>query len=588
MTVVLIVFGRANLRPCHAVSILPGMVFNQASNAPLAGVLTLNTDVPSRVGVSVDDGTVVWQRRFYDYATNHSVPLFGFKPGRTNLINVTVYDKNQNTDTGSSPVEFVTGSLPLDFPKITLVQSDPAAMEPGYTLFGVDVFYVNGYQSQVYAIIVDSAGEVVWYNSPPPGFDIRNLDNGNLFVAATTNFVEFNLLGQTVGSWPAPLLPVDIHEDLPTSHGTILYLNDAVQSVTNFPDSVTDPNGPSSTTDVLYQKVVEMSTATSQVVNTWSLIDMLDPRRETYLLNQAADGSWDAEHSNAIIEDPSDDSLIVSLRNQNAVIKFSRDTGKLKWILGPHEDWGQAWQQYLLTPVGNPFAWQFGQHAPILTDRGTLILYDDGNLRASPPNAAVPDSQNFSRAVEYSIDESTMQVSQVWEYGSTNIGEWIYTAFEGNAEPQPRTGNVLVNFPAISYIDGVLLGDFYMARFKEVTHETPAQVVFDLTLTEYDQLTSPAQNCTVYRAHRIPDLYPHPGVAVVDLSVTSVDGVPSLRFSGDDRWTYTVESSDNLADWAELGSPVENEFNPGEFEFQDTPPATSPTRYYRVVTGAKK
>ena len=280
------------------------------------------------------------------------------------------------------------------------------------------------------------------------------------------------------------------------------------------------------------------------------------------------------------------------MRNQNAVVKFSRSTGKLKWILGPHENWRAQWQPYLLTPVGTPFAWQYGQHAPILTGQGTLILYDDGNFRASPPAPTTTDALNYSRAVEYRIDESTMEVTQVWAYGSTNRGEWLYTGFEGNAEPEPRTGNVLINFPAVSYVDGkapsALGPNVYMARFKEVTHETPAQVVFDLALTEYDKLGSPAQNCTVYRVHRIPDLYPHPVQAVVDLTVTLVDGVPDLKFSGDNTWTYSIESSENLSDWKSLGVPFESEPNPGEFEFVDDQSAGSPARYYRVVTGAKK
>ena len=593
---VLLVTLQATITPCSAVTVLPGMILEKATNAPLAGVLSLKTDIPSRVAIAVDDGTTVWERNFYDYGTDHSVPLFGFKPGRTNEITVTVYDKYQNTFTAAAPLKFVTGDLPADFPNITLLQSDPSAMEPGYTLFVADVFYENGFGSQFYAIIVDDSGEVVWYNVPPPTFDIRQLENGNLFVTAPASFVEFNLLGQTVNSWVAPLLPLDIHEGLPTSHGTILYLNDAVESVPNFPSSVTDPNGPTFTADVLYQKVVEISMTNSEVVNAWSPIDVLDPRRASYLFNQATDGlpkpGWDTEHSNAIVEDPRDDSLIVSMRNQNAVVKISRKTGALQWILGPHENWRDQWQPYLLKPVGSPFAWQYGQHAPILTDRGTLILYDDGNFRSSPPDPTVTDSQNYTRAVEYSINESTMEVTQVWEYGSTNRGEWLYTGFEGNAEPEPRTGNVLIDFAAVSYVDGKApssLGpSVFMARFKEVTHDTPAEVVFDLAVTEYDKLGSPAQNCTVYRTHRIPDLYPHPVTAVADLSVSMVDGVAELRFSADDVWTYTIESSNDLADWKELGVPVESEVTPGQFDYIDPASAESPTRYYRVVTVAKK
>ena len=92
---------------------------------------------------------------------------------------------------------------------------------------------------------------------------------------------------------------------------------------------------------------------------------------------------YDNEHANAILEDPRDNSIVVSIRHQDAVIKFTRN-GQLKWILGPHANWGAQWQKYLLTPVGTPFEWQYAQHAPELTPQGTLLVYDDGNYRASP------------------------------------------------------------------------------------------------------------------------------------------------------------------------------------------------------------
>src|SRR5664280_2452214 len=115
----------------------------------------------------------------------------------------------------------------------------------------------------------------------------------------------------------------------------------------------------------------------------WTPINLLDPRRISYLIVSSS-GSWDSEHSNAVIEDPSDNSLIVSMCMQNAVVKFSRATGQLRWILGPPANWGAAWQPYLLKPVGTPFVWQYGQHAPVLTPQGTLLMFDNGNFRASP------------------------------------------------------------------------------------------------------------------------------------------------------------------------------------------------------------
>src|SRR6266704_3393710 len=78
----------------RALTISSGPSFTPAgSDAPLAGVLQLTTDTPSRVSVSVNDGTNTWERDFLDYGTIHSNVLLGFKAGRTNAITVTVWDR---------------------------------------------------------------------------------------------------------------------------------------------------------------------------------------------------------------------------------------------------------------------------------------------------------------------------------------------------------------------------------------------------------------------------------------------------------------------------------------------------------------
>ena len=95
----------------------------------------------------------------------------------------------------------------------------------------------------------------------------------------------------------------------------------------------------------------------------WLLTDIIDPTRIGYdSLNQTADGR-DWAHANAVVYDPSDDTFIASLRHQDAVIKFSRATGELVWILGPHDNWTAEFQPFLLHPIDTPFEWQYHQHA---------------------------------------------------------------------------------------------------------------------------------------------------------------------------------------------------------------------------------
>src|SRR5581483_5011917 len=102
----------------QGVTILQGPAYISSTNAPLAGVLSIKTDVPTRVSVAVDDGVAQWQRNFFDYATTHTLTLAGFKANRTNVATVTVTDKYRNTADGT--FTFVSPRLPTNFPNIIL------------------------------------------------------------------------------------------------------------------------------------------------------------------------------------------------------------------------------------------------------------------------------------------------------------------------------------------------------------------------------------------------------------------------------------------------------------------------------------
>jgi hypothetical protein len=439
-----------------------------------------------------------------------------------------------------------------------------------------------------YLGIVDASGNVVWYSAIPSTSDVRQLANGDLFIPLTGSFVEVNMLGNTVQTWNVPNgLNINLHDGVPTPHGTILYLNDASEVVTNFPTSATNPNAPTATTNVLYNRVIEISATNSSLLNMWSPIDFLDPRRLTYLTFDSHTAlGWDIEHSNAIIEDPRDNTLIVSMRDQNAVIKFYRDTGQIKWILSPPQNWAPEFQPFLLTPVGSPFQWQYGQHAPTITPQGTLLMFDDGNFRAMPFDPPVANSNNFSRAVEYSINEQTMEVSQVWDYGSSTNVEQFYVNQVGNTEWEPQTGNVLINFGYVSFDNHIAPStnapNASMVRLVEVTHDAVPEIVWDLAFFDYSNTNRTYLGCYIYRSHRIADLYAHPTLPVQDLALSFTGHSPQLLFSADETHAYSVQASADLVNWEDLGDASQE--MTGVFQYTDSGATELEARYYRIVT----
>ncbi len=575
----------------HAVTILSGPTFTPATKAPLAGLLQLTTDADSRISVLVSDGTDYWQRDFYDYATTHSVPLLGFKPDQTNQILITVYDKAGNSFAAPQLLTFVTAPLPALFPAYTILQSQPDEMEPGYLFFAVR----NNTAKVGYIVEMDNSGNVVWYTQMPNvnDLDIRRLDNGDIFVNGNTGtFTEYNMLGQTVNVWnQAPGFFLNGHDGFPTGRGTILYVGDQTEMVSNFPSNNTDPNAPVGTVKYDDNPIVEISMTNSELLNSWSPLDLglVDPTRITYTTYGSGSGSTygtDAEHGNAVLEDTNSDSLIESFRNENEVVKFSRSTGQIKWILGPHAGWGAAWQPYLLNPVGTPFDWNYGQHAPELTTQGTLLVYNDNNFNASPFDTLVPDQENHSDAIEYSIDETNMLVSEVWNSSWQTNQDRLFTPYVGRVQWLPQTRNVLVDYGAVSYVNGAhpdsVATNAIMVRIIEYTHDPVPQVVFDVSFFD-NQNTNPAYAGSLcYRAYQIPDLYVHPTAPVSNLAMSVQNQIPLLTFSADPTHTYLIQASTDMSNWTDIGTAVPED-GVGDFVFQDLQANQFGARFYRVL-----
>jgi hypothetical protein len=514
----------------------PVIAMNPNGSTPLAGLLSLATDEPADLVIEFDDGEGhSWTVTFDALLSGRAVPLLGFHPDRTYTVDITVTDEAGN-DTSWLGLPVTTDPLPDDFPPLELKVSNPAMMEPGVTMFETRRRLDGGTpdpDSLQWIVMVDEEGEVVWYyDHDAPIGDHRRLSNGNLaYITARRTIAEIDMLGEVVRMWqtsstPVPrLVPGSILVDTDTFHheffempsGNILVLSSEVATYEDFPTSTTDPDAPTATSSVVGDVVVEFA-PDGTVIETWSLLDLLDPIRvghgslqrmwNRFYPEAAPTNDW--SHGNAVVYDPLDDSILVSLRHQDAIIKFSRATGELLWILGPHANWVSPWDDLLLDPLGDDFEWPYHPHAPMVTGDGTILLYDNGNFRASAFEPMLDAVDNYSRAVEYLVDGNAMEVSQVWEYGSA-ADEILYTPFIGDADWLPKTGNAFITFGGIAHLEGVPTdaantSTKLSARLIEVTRTAEPEVVWDLSIADDDE--SSTVGWRVYRSERLPSLYP--------------------------------------------------------------------------------
>ena len=401
-----------------------------------------------------------------DASTDLVIPVIGLYPDTDNAVTLTL--ENLAGDSLSRQLTVSTPPLPDYFPDISIDEHTALAADG---LIFADFAWGQGTRFFSKPMAFDSAGNVRWWLDMA---DIGRLaapfkftDRDTLIIGAYETVREYALTGRLIREVSFPGY-VQHHEVLEKPNGNLLI---AVNKTSE---------------DTVEDHIIEV-TWSGDIVNEWDLRPLLD-RYRSNLQNNGVD--W--FHMNSIFFDEADGSLIVSGRNQG-VIKLAAD-GELVWILAPHDGWGKAGEaangpdtaSFLLTAVdadGSPypadvqsghvlaadFDFPWGQHAAMIQEDGHLILFDNGfNRRFNLPH------NDYSRAVEYRIDESTLTVEQIWQYGLER-GIDLYSPIVSDVDILPNGNRLMTS--GISFA-----ADPPRARISEVTY--PEKIVaFEATLS---------------------------------------------------------------------------------------------------------
>ncbi|SDG90165.1 Arylsulfotransferase (ASST) [Pseudomonas flavescens] len=368
--------------------------------------------------------------------------------------------------------------------------------------------------------ITDSQGEVRWYLDIERLHDSTRIDglgasmgfqqtaDGKLIWGQGQRYFKHDLLGRPVWERRLPGKFADFsHEIRQTAKGTYLlrvgssdYRRDDGKQVRSVRD-----------------QIIELDES-GEVVDFWDLGRILDPYRAQLLhtlgkaavllpedvragdslaANEALEGdglpfgdvpgvgigrNW--AHVNSIAHDPVDDGIIVSARHQG-VVKIGRDK-QVKWILAAPQGWRAGLQDKVLTPVdaqGQPLAqdaqgryaggfdWSWTQHTAWLSGKGTLTVFDNGWGRDFAPTRL---EGNYSRAVEYRIDEARGTVEQLWEYGKERGDDW-YSPITSVVEYRADSDTQLIYSASVSYLTREKLTRPVLSEVKYGTQEVLAE-----------------------------------------------------------------------------------------------------------------
>ena len=337
---------------------------------------------------------------------------------------------------------FTTGTLPAWLPRVTPVGTDTT---PGYLILSIP----DG------PVIVDNAGEVVWYRYEP---DITLVNfqahaSGEYTTFGLTNDVRayrvLDELGRETGRIGCVGYETRPHEIRVLADGRSLVMCD------DFRTEDLSPYGGSPAAEVNWT-VIQLLAADGSLLWEWHTADHFDVTDTSFTTLEGVT-VLNLTHGNSI-EIDADGNYLFSFRNLNEVTKVDASSGEVVWR------WGGRRNEFTL--LGDPKGSFEQQHGVRSVGPGEIQFLD--NSYEAP-----------SRLVRYTIDESSRTATLEWEYID---GPEVHTQVGGSTQGYPDGGGL------------VSIGR--AGRVVEV--DASGHKRWELTGID---------NLYVFRAQRIPSLY---------------------------------------------------------------------------------
>jgi hypothetical protein len=357
-------------------------------------------------------------------------------------------------------------TLPSDFPPIKIdTVNNPAPGKVFFANFG-QVSGTGAYGN--YLVIMDNAGKPVSFKKVAPNpatfaYNFTMQPNGQV------SYVERTLTSSTVMVLDTTMKIVDQFRGgngyvgdivdfriLPNGHAMIMIYDwqimDASQMV----------RGAHPAANVCQTIIQELDLA-KNVVFQWRSIDYI-PITDGYVDSLAA--SIDYMHSNSFDFDK-DGGILISSRHLSEVTKIDSRTGEIMWRLGGKRN------QFIFVgelDANKPTYFSY-QHDVSLLSNGNILMFDNGNQH----------TPQYSRIVEYRLDEANKIATLIWEYRHSPD---IFSSANGSAQRLPN-GNTFIGW-----------GNAGLNGLTAVTEVHPDKsLAFEFTL---------ARGQRSWRAYRLP------------------------------------------------------------------------------------
>ena len=459
--------------------------YNQFNVNPLSATLIFDSQSEGQLKMKVlpkNSNGDIFEKAFDIKSGNNRIPLLGFYYGHENQI-VLEGIAEDNTSYFQDTLHIQTEAKPNYIPRMDIVTANKSMMSAGMNLISY-----RERDNPSLPFLVDHDGEVRYvldFTTNPELADLNydvgmeRLKNGNYYFGKwlSQKIYEVDILGQVVNIYD--IAPFEFHHNVQEKEDGNLLV-----TVSRYDDHL---NGSRAVEDW----IIEIDRISGEIVHEWNLKESLDENRESMGWN-VWQNLTDWAHANAVIHDPSDNTIIVSCRTQG-LVKLDYNNNVV-WILGNHIGWGQNRRgedlyEFLLAPLDNTgnritdqrvlngqeshpdFEWNWYQHAPFIHPQtGDIYLFDNGD------NRDYGSGGRYSRAVGYKIDPMNMTVQQIWDYGKER-GHETYSRIVSDVDYLSDKNNIL--FCPGSRVD-LGSGDFG-AKIVEVDVDSK-NVVFEMNI----------------------------------------------------------------------------------------------------------
>ncbi len=412
---------------------------NPYGTSPLSAKVIFKTSSKAKVSYKVvgKSSKTSISNSVSKYTTSHNLTVLGLYAGYNNTVKVKVTYKSGKVV--NKTIHLKTAKLPssLSSIKINVKTANKKKMVVGTgnskLTFMVRTTISGKNQSKNFTFGLDADGNIRWYTTKPTSHIFKQLSNGHLLIWTKSNssnsyfdeLVEMDYTGKVYKTYKFN------HKAWGKTKGSKKQNHNQVHhDVTELPNGDLIATVSDGGRTYVEDTMIVISHKTGKITKVINMKNILPAKFYTQYNATSSNkymGKKDWFHQNSVYYDKTDNSLIISSRNQNLVMKIDYKTEKIKWILSSKKAsaWPKSYRKYLLKASGK-ISWPGGQHAAIVdpTSLGksgslNLLIFNNNVAVGSTKKSLASSSGKYSEGVEYHINEKAKTISQVGSYGKS-------------------------------------------------------------------------------------------------------------------------------------------------------------------------